>query len=345
MGYGSPYEVGPPYPDLNSLKLLKSYGANIVNLEIQYTWTMHPPYRRDPNAFKLLHEALSNLREAGLYAIVSIRNGPGRNDMFSGLDYEDELLLDIYHDPSAQRAWLDMLNDTISEFKNDSTIIAWDPMVEPAPYEYTSRNGLPDDYGYSWWNNFSKECVQLIRSIDPLRPIIIEGSDWANPHSFAYLEPVDDPNVIYSVHNYWPMEYSHQAEPPFNYSYPGKICYWDELNDREFCGYVDKHKLDLIWKPVDDFQNKYNATIFVGEWGGMRFVPGMANYLRDQLSTIESRGWSHTYYAWGYDPGWDVQAFQLACGSNITNLKPDPEADTFRYIYNSWQENEPLNCG
>ncbi len=317
MGYGGNLEKEIfPYED--SFDKLKKLGVKVVNLEVQYTWTINKPYSREEEIIQEIHKALTMLREKKFCVVFSIRNGPGRNDMFSGIDerYDGREIDLIYHNGDAQDAWIQMLKDTANEFRNYDNIIAWDPMVEPAPSIYY---GDEDNRRYEWWNEFAVKCVKAIREVDKKRVITIEAADWSNPHAFKYLEPIDDNNTVYNVHNYWPMEYTHQYEE-IKYKYPGEMCYWDEIYEDEMCGIVNKQTLLRSWSPVKEFEKKYNATIYVGEWGSMLFQPGVDKYLSDQHEIIKMNNWSHTVYAWGYDPGWEIQAFSYTTNPDKCQL-------------------------
>lgn len=50
-------------------------------------------------------------------------------------------------------------------------------------------------------------------------------------------------------------------------------------------------------KPVTDFEDKYGAKIFLGEFGLVRWAPNGGRYLRDCMGFFESRGWSWANHA------------------------------------------------
>jgi len=92
--------------------------------------------------------------------------------------------------------------------------------------------------------------------------------------------------------------------------------------------------------PAADFARRTGQPILVGEYGGMRFVPDMGDYVSDVVSLFEEHGFSHTYYNWGKDPGWDVDAFNLQYGPNSSNHELAPASSTFRPILDSWRKNK-----
>jgi hypothetical protein len=78
--------------------------------------------------------------------------------------------------------------------------------------------------------------------------------------------------------------------------------------------YPDKKKplyskkgLEKRMKPVIDFQQKYGARIYVGEFSTVRYAPGGAQYLRDLTDIFNKYNWDWTYHAFRESHFWDVE--------------------------------------
>ncbi|HHH39041.1 MAG TPA: hypothetical protein ENK50_05640, partial [Sedimenticola sp.] len=328
IGYGGPDEYrDPPYPTVESLRRLRALGVRVVALEFQFTWRILPPYRPDRARIELLRNALDNLAEAGLYAVLAVRNGPGRNAMMPDVRDKD-VITTFYEDRSARQAYRAMLQDLVRRFRDRPEIIAWEPMVEPAPDFYLTHESEPPYHrATALWKTLAPELIDAIRALDPERPILMEPVNWGGPGAFAAFEPFDDPNIVYSLHSYEPYAYTHQLEPPYR-AYPG-----------EFEGEVfDRAALDKLLSPVDDFQARYRVPVVVGEWGGIRWLPGMARYVADQISLFEARGWSWLWYAWD-DEEWDERGFELHRGPVRETTGYDPQAPAFAPLLNAWAKN------
>jgi len=54
---------------------------------------------------------------AGLYTVVSVRNGPGRNALMPDVTDED-VITTLYVNQGAQAAYREMLQDVVSRFKD-----------------------------------------------------------------------------------------------------------------------------------------------------------------------------------------------------------------------------------
>lgn len=61
------------------------------------------------------------------------------------------------------------------------------------------------------WAGIQSKAVAAIRSAAPRHTIIATGNHWGGVEGLLELEPVRDPNVIYSFHDYDPMTFTHQG--------------------------------------------------------------------------------------------------------------------------------------
>ncbi len=325
IGYGGPDEYNdPPYPSVESLQQLRNLGARVIVLEFQYAWTIYPPYQPDEVQYDLVTAALNNAAAAGLYVVLSVRNGPGRNAMMPDIDDEDVITI-LYEDEAAQEAYIEMLRDVVQRFKDRPEIIAWEPLVEPVLDYFLTEEDAPYPQAASLWNDLARQLIAAIREVDAERPIMIEPVNWGGADGFILLDRFADDNIIYSLHTYEPFAYSHQQAPPY-IAYPGTF-------DGE---YVDQVTLEELLKPVDAFRAKYNVPIVVGEWGGIRWLPGIENFISDQLDLFEARHWSWFWYAWD-DEEWEELGFELHMGPERDTPAYDPATPAFAPIVSAWK--------
>lgn len=327
---------GRYFPTSQSFQKLRDLGANVVILNVQYTWTLDPPYRPVEAEFDLLEQALNTVAQVkGLRVIVGIRNGPGRNEMMP--DYEDGHELEaIYVREDAQAAYVRMMADVVSRFNKRPEIVAWEPMIEPTPHTYFGdesawKEGASPYWpkGMDWWNRLASRLIRAIRKVDPNRPIVIEPVFWGGAEGFIGWKPFNDDNIIYSLHHYEPHEYTHQT---------GRNMVGYPYNSHMEEARIDRKWLESYLKPVDAFQKAYDVPILVGEWGLMRWVPNAREYITDQIALFEARGWSWVVYSWA-DEVWDYSGFELILGPNEANVTPDYNNAVFEPIRKAWQKN------
>lgn len=340
LGGGEEYQPEQGYvPPPISFRQMRNLGANVVVIYVQQTWTLEPPYEPIPDEIALLEEALDNIGDT-LPVVVGIRNGPGRNEMMP--DHDDETLLEdnLYNSEEARDAYIEMLSDTVSRFQDYDSIIAWEPMIEPTPQFYFGDEFLYEDEsvippmpeGMAWWNDLANRSIEAIRDVDPDVTIMLEPIAYGGVPGFIGWEAFDDDNIVYSLHQYDPFEYTHQFREPYEIIYP----YWSEIEWAQ----INADWFDYYFEPVDTFQESYDVPIFVGEWGLIRWVPGGELFLQDQLNAFEARGWSNAFYAW-YDGVWDGSGFELQLGTDRSNyLEPDYDNPIFAPVRNNWALNQ-----
>ncbi len=333
---------GQYFPLRQSFQKLHDLGANVVILYVQYAWSLTPPYRPAEAEIKLLKQALDTVAQVkGLRVIVGVRNGPGRNEMMP--DYEEgSELKGIYESEEAQAAYVSMIKDVVLRFVDRPEIIAWEPMIEPTPHTYFGEESAWKKNVSSywpragkWWDRLSNRLVAAIRNVDPNRPIVIEPVCWGGAEGFMGWRPLDDDNIIYSLHHYEPHEYTHQAEGRMvGYPYNSKV---EEAR-------IDREWLESHLEPVDIFQKTYDVPILVGEWGIMRWVPDAKDYIADQIALFESRRWSWAAYSWS-DEVWDNSGFDFILGPDKGNGRPDYGNEVFAPIRAAWKNNKKKGHG
>jgi hypothetical protein len=306
---------------------LRELGARVVNIQFQYAWSIFPPYEPAEDQYALVTGALDNAEAAGLYVILGIRNGPGRNALMDSVD-EGDVVTALYTDLVARQAYIDMTKDVVGRFKHREEIIAWEPLVEPAPdYYLFNREASPYPKGSSLWSQVAAELIQAVRSEDEDRPILVSPVNWGGIEGFRGLTPFPDDNIIYSLHTYDPWEYTHQFQPQGPYTaYPGR--YEGQ--------YVDGGVLDSWLAPVEEFQRMHRVPIIVGEFGGIRWLPGMQRYIGDQIANFEKRGWSWMLYAW-YDAAWAERGLELQWGRRRDQLIYDPDNPVLKPVVGAWR--------
>ena len=195
---------------------------------------------------------------------------------------------------------------------NHDVIYGYDLVNEPL-----DRGGLLYDFP-----SLMRRCAEAIRAIDPDTPIIYEANHNAAPNGFGFLSPVRMDNVIYSVHMYGPLDFTHQglfkkAEDWTPVAYPNSGKGWD------------KEWLRHYLKPVRDFQLETGARIFVGEFSAVAYAPGAADWLRDCIDLFREYGWDWTYHAFREATCWSLEHE----GLSYFELKPAAEeTDRMRVV-------------
>jgi len=351
-----PGPVGPPYvqEDFDDLAAL---GANYVNVSHPGLFTETPPYILDEDVQDNLDSLLDLIEEAGMFAVISFRTGPGRSEFTFLLedlgDWFDASYLNdsMWQDRAAQDAWVEMWRYAAARYRDNPIVVGYDLMVEPNSNEVGSHalndaldiwdpEAFYSEYAGTLydWNQLYPRITSAIREIDVNTPILIGGNGYSAVDWLPYLELTGDPRTIYMVHQYRPMQYTHQDRNVLDCSYPG-LCDvdWDWEDE-----WFDRAWLESLLSTVDDFVAAHEVPVSANEFGLYRWEPGADEYMDDLMDLFELRSMNHALWVW--DPDWGTwttenDAFNFRHGSDPHNHADVESSDLMDVIIDYWERN------
>jgi hypothetical protein len=344
-----PGPVGPPYTQ-DDFHRLAALGANYVNISHPGLFTEDPPYVLDQDTQGNLDSLLDMIAQADMFAVVSFRTGPGRSE-FSVCcldevgDWFDESYLNdsVWQDQTAQDGWVAMWTHTAQRYRENPIVVGYDLMVEPNSNEVWLDIWDPEEFYASYadtlydWNQLYPRVTAAIREVDPDTPILIGGMAYSAVEWLPYLQPTDDERTVYIVHQYEPIEYTHQW-PPLENTYPGLFdTDWDGEDDQ-----FNRAWLEDLFSPVDDFVSMHGAPMAVNEFGVLRWEPGAAEFMDDQMNLLEQRGINHALWLW--EASWEehaeeVHAFNFRYGPDPNHYDDVAWSDLIDVIVEYWGRN------
>jgi hypothetical protein len=284
-------------PDItpDSLRTLgQEWNANVIRWQLVRTneqAAAQPDYDKWlEGELARLDAALPYCRKYGLMVVLDLHSPPGGSASAGGYAAADA---DMFSDKGCQAKLVEVWQHLARRYRGVEGIWGYDLANEPV--EDTLAEGLDD------WHGLAERAARAIRAIDPERAIIVECAAGGNPDGFDGMEPLNVPNVIYSVHMYLPHAFTHQGVfgPSLEVRYPSVIdgkCW-------------DRAQLEVALKPVMEFQRKYGVHIYVGEFSAIRWAPDDSayRYLKDLIEIFEANGWDWTYHAFREWDGWSAE--------------------------------------
>ena len=274
----------------DDFRTLREWGATLARYQMCRNWSKDNDNRDLEEYGRWLDGKLDHLdrdvlpwaEKYGIDLVVDLHVAPGGRansdmNMFYEKDYGDYFV----------RCWQKIAR----RFKGRRRIYGYDLINEPNQ----QFAGVPDG---DWWN-LQRRAAEAVRTIDPDVTLVIESNGWDSPRTFPSLRPLRMTNVIYQVHMYQPMAFTHQGvHGTFRWTptkYPDPEKGWD----REF--------LRRQLADVRKFQQEHGAKIYVGEFSAIAWAEGADAYLRDCISIFEEYGWDWSYHAFREWAGWDVE--------------------------------------
>ena len=166
----------------------------------------------------------------------------------------------MFHDERLAAHFVETWRRIAERFRGREGIYGYDLVNEPMQ----TSEAAP---GCDFWT-LQKRAAEAIREIDPDTPILVECNSQDDPAAFASFSPLDLVNVIYEVHMYKPLAYTHQGvmwKQGELRSYPDDTKGWN------------KDYLRACLKPVRDFQLRHGAKIYAGEFSAVAWAPAPTN--------------------------------------------------------------------
>jgi len=357
-----PGPVGPPYTQ-EDFDRLAALGANYVNISHPGLFTETPPYTLDQDIQDNLDNLLAMTAQADMFAVIGFRTGPGRSEFWAfwgedtASDPEEGWFDPSYYnnrvwgDQAAQDAWVEMWRYTAQRYKDNPIVVGYDLMVEPNsnevgsfplgdPLDIWDPEEFYDEYGGTLydWNQLYPRIAAAIRQVDPKTPILIGGMGYSAIEWLPYLEPTGDPRTVYTVHQYAPHLYTHQWWDTQDCAYPGTCdVNWDGVAEP-----FDRAWLDDLLSTVDDFKAAHGVPVAVNEFGVMRWEPGAADFMDDQMDLFEGRGLNYALWLW--ETSWEpyaeeVDAFNFRHGPDPHNHADVESSELMDVIVAHWEQN------
>jgi endoglucanase len=201
-------------------------------------------------------------------------------------------------------------------WQNDQSLKSFKLIWEALSMRYAGRSSVifellnePNTPRDSDWNNFLRKAATLVHSFAPRTTLMVGSNFYHSPRKFDALEPLPDPNVIYTFHFYAPLVFTHQqaswAEKDFSLQdmerYPSVYSHKPILADGcDNNGPWDRHRLYQELKNVLAFRNKHGVIIHCGEFGVHLRAPSSsrARWISDVVDILDECRIARTY--WNY---------------------------------------------
>ena len=301
----------------NDFRTLHDWGVQLLRYQMNRNWGARNADRDLDDYDRWLGGKLDHLEsfvlpmaeKYGMKVVIDLHMPPG------GKGEGDEM--NMFHEPDYAAHFIKVWERIAKRFCGHVAVYGYDLVNEPVQKR-------PPANGMDCWA-LQRKTAERIREIDPDTPIVVESNLAASPYAFP-AKPFDLKDIIYQVHVYIPVEYTHQGvfgpnDAPKKWPDPSRG--WE----RDFC------IRDRILKPVRDFQLKYGARIYAGEFSAICWAEGADRFLADCISLFEEFGWDWTYHAFREWPGWSVEHE----GPDKDHLVPSADNPRKRVLLNAFR--------
>jgi hypothetical protein len=279
-----------------------------------------------------LRRVLDDAHAAGVRVVLTMFSLPGARWKQLNDDRDDTR---VWREPGfrMQCAWF--WRDLAGALRDHPAIVGYDPLNEPHPER---AFGLvdPDSAAFQAWyaqargtladlNAFHRNVWVLIREADQRTPIMIGGWSHASAAGLTHLEPLDDPAVLYSFHEYEPWIYTTFRENRGRFRFPDRMPEGWNAGD----GAVRAARV-RAWAARHGIPP---SRIVVAEFGVDRRVGGAAGYLTETIRRYDAEGWHWAFYSYRSDDAWGGLDYELGT---------EPLGDAYWRAVERGADTEPL---
>jgi len=267
--------VGEDFAGVDEL-IAKAQEGGFTSIRLPIRWSSHAeaaaPFTIDPLFFTQVESAVDRALAAGFYVVMNMHHHRQLDgDPLDGGEYAvAEGVVDV--------RFLSMWQQIARRYRNKSDRLVFELYNEP--------HGRLTDMK---WNELIARALNTVRKSNPQRVVMIGSTWWNTAGTLAELRLPNDANLIVTIHNYEPFNFTHQGAAWISPPFPTGITCCSPEQQAQIVAPLDVAK---SWSDA----NRY--PIFVGEFGAystaaMESRVDFTRYARDQM---EARGMTWAYW-------------------------------------------------
>ncbi len=252
---GAPNETSWGNPETTQAMVQAVRAAGFNTMRIPVTWTAHigaaPAYTIDPAWIAKVKQVATWANEAGMYAIVNTHHdADGQWILF---DDPGATTLAVDHQTQITAKITSVWTQIATAFNSYGDHLIFECFNEPGGVNQYSGGDAPSR---AILNSYLKACMSAIRGTggnNATRYVMVQGigASAIEVSVKAVVIPNDDPNVLFSVHNYFPWAFASASTTTWGSS------------PKDYTDMSGMLQQVLSWLPP-------SQGIVMGEWGSVR---------------------------------------------------------------------------
>lgn len=249
--------------------VIKEKGFNTVRLPVRFS-----DYAKDSKDYILDEDFMQKLD--------TYINEALEQDLVLILDFHH--FVEIMEDPQAyHECFLNIWEQVSNRYKDYPDELYFEILNEP---QKNLKGGI--------WNLYLSEAVEVIRTTNPERKIIVGPDNFYSVDSLDHLKIPKDKNIIVSFHYYEPNNFTFQGNP-YHEGYT-------EIKDVSWKGtQAEKEYLANRFSIAKHWGEENNVPIFLGEFGANEEAPFESRVLWTsavrEYAEKSGFGWSYWEFA------------------------------------------------
>ena len=179
----------------NDFRIIASWGADHVRVPFDYNIIENSDGTFNSEGFRYLDSSVEYSRKYGLNLILDLHKTAG----FS-FDYYAENESGFFDSEEYQERFYRLWEEMARRYGHLAPNVAFELLNEVTDAEFIDS-----------WNRIAKECIRRIRLIAPDILILVGSYNNNSADTVQFLDEPFDCNVIYNMHCYEPLKFTHQG--------------------------------------------------------------------------------------------------------------------------------------
>ena len=261
----------------NDFRIISTWGVDHVRIPFDYNIIENQDGTFSEEGFAYIDSALSFCEKYGLNTILDLHKTAG----FS-FDYFAENESGFFDSDELQERFYRLWEEVARRYGSLTPRVAFELLNEVTDASFIDA-----------WNRIAGECIRRIRAIAPNILILVGSYHNNSADTVQFLDAPYDENVIYNMHCYEPLKFTHQG------------AYWTTAIDPEeritFEDSVTSEKyFEELFSTAIAKAEKHGSGLYCGEYGCIDVVSpeDTVKWYRTINSVFEKYGIGRA--AWSY---------------------------------------------
>lgn len=261
----------------------QAWAAGFRSVRLPVRWSNHAavtaPYTIEPAFMARVEAAVQQLLARGFHVVLNMHHY--RQLDGDALDPGDLRVAEGEVDARFLRLWAQIA----PRFQHYGPQLLLELYNEP----HGRLDGEP-------WNRLAAQALAVVRQSHPTRPVIIGPTHWNNASDLPLLRLPADRQLILTVHNYAPFNFTHQGAEWIQPVLPlGLRC----------CDAAQRAELEAPLIAAEAWAKARGLPVYLGEFGaiGLADEASRVSFTRAMRDAAEARGMSWAYWEMAADFG------------------------------------------
>lgn len=261
----------------DDFRIIAAWGTDHVRVPFDYNILENTDGSYNEEGFGYLDKAVELSRKYGLNIILDLHKTAG----FS-FDYYSENESGFFDSPEYQERFYRLWEEAAKRYGSMTPNVAFELLNE------VTDAGFIDS-----WNRIAGECIRRIRNIAPHVLILVGSYHNNSADTVQFLDPPYDDNVIYNMHCYEPLKFTHQGAYWTNAVDPKVRIPFEESN-------TSPEYFEALFSTAIAKAEEFGTGLYCGEYGCIDVVSpeDTVKWFRTINSVFEKHGIGRA--AWSY---------------------------------------------